>query len=578
MKISIKTLIIGGIATLFVGLLIGWFVFGQTEASEHAHAESDIEQQIWTCSMHPQIRKSEPGDCPICGMELIPLSDEQEEGVDPDAISMSATAMKLANVSTSVVNKGSVIKTIRLNGKVQEDERLIFSQSTHFPGRVEQLPVNFTGEYVYRGSVIAVLYSPALVTAQKELLEAYKFQNSQPQLYKAARGKLLNWKLTNAQIDEIIASGQIKEEFPVIAEQSGYVTRKMVNLGDYVKRGQALFEMANLSQVWVLFDVYENDLTWVNEGDTVQFTISSLSGKSFAGAIEYIDPVVQSDTRVSKARVVIKNTGNKIKPEMFASGEVHARLNNSDHSLTIPKSAIMWTGKRSVVYVKSQTSKATQFKMREVILGPALGDAYLIEDGLEEGEEIATHGTFSIDAAAQLAGKPSMMAQDLTSDLSMEPSLSVNQSRDTFDVVAEFKNQLRAVFKAYLPVKDALISSDAKLAGQKAAQLSEAIGQVDMELLEGKAHMEWMKDLKVLKTSVNGIENDLGEARMMLSPLSDQLFYTFRKFKVEVNGYRQYCPMAFDFTGAFWLSDSDEILNPYFGDAMLTCGNIEEEL
>ena len=596
MNISIRTLILVIVATLAGGLLLGWAFFGGSSETDHSHTEVINGETVWTCSMHPQIRQNEAGACPICGMDLIPLEDDNGEGIDPMAISMSPTAMQLANVVTAIVGSESAMKTIRLNGKVQEDERLIFSQTTHFPGRIEKLTVNFTGEYVTKGSTIANLYSPQLVTAQEELFEAYKIRESQPNLYRAAREKLKNWKLTETQIDQIISSGKTQDQFPVLADQSGYVTSKKVNLGDYVNRGQILYEIANLSSVWVQFDVYESDLSWINKGDSIQFTISSLPGQTFKGKIDYLDPVINPKTRVTKARVVVKNNDQMLKPEMFASGEVKAQLGKTSDQLTVPKSAVMWTGKRSVVYVKLSSDQGLHFKMREVTLGPSLGDAYIIEKGLEPGEEIAVNGTFSIDAAAQLAGKPSMMSpeggaamtghnhggmnQESSQSNHQMSDLQVNEFEQTFESDPAFKEQLQAVFSAYLPVKDALIESDVKTASKKAEDLQKAIEKVDMKLVKDEAHVEWMKDFDVLQKSSEGIRNetDLEKARMMLSPLSDQLFHSLKKYQVEVDGYRQYCPMAFDNKGGFWLSDSDNILNPYFGDAMLTCGNVEEHL
>jgi Cu(I)/Ag(I) efflux system membrane fusion protein len=578
MNISVRTLIIVATITLAGGLLLGWLLFGGTLESNHQHTSIS---EIWTCSMHPQIRQNEPGSCPICGMDLIPLEDDNGLGVDQMAVSMSPTAMQLANVSTVMVGTETPTKNIRLNGKIQMDERLNFSQTTHFPGRIEKLSVNFTGEYVSKGSEVASLYSPSLVTAQEELFEAYKIRESQPNLYKATREKLKNWKLSENQIDQILSFGKVQDRFPVLADQSGYVISKKVNLGDYVNRGQALFEIANLTRVWAQFDVYENDLLWINKGDSIEFMINSLPGQSFIGKIDYIDPVINPKTRVTKARVVVQNDDGRLKPEMFVTGMVKAKSSMTGDQLTIPKSAVMWTGKRSIVYVRLQSDQGLYFKMREVTLGPALGDAYIIESGLEAGEEIVVNGTFSIDAAAQLAGKPSMMNPQSSLEETLNPDqLQINESNQVYESDPKFQEQLRTVFEAYLPVKDALVLSDIKTATQEAEKLQTALDKVDMKLVLGDAHMEWMKDLEVLQKSINGIakEKEIEKVRVMLSPLSDQLFYTLRKFQVKVDGYRQYCPMAFDFKGAFWLSDSDEILNPYFGDAMLTCGNVEEEL
>ena len=403
------------LSTLAIGLLLGWLIFGGSEAKvteEHQHeygAEEVAGETTWTCSMHPQIRQQEPGDCPICGMDLIPLEEEQNGEVDPNAVSMSATAMQLANIKTTIVGAAEPLKVVRLNGKVQEDERLIFSQSSHIPGRIEDLLVNFTGDYVKKGQVIASVYSPDLVTAQEELFEAQKIKDTQPQLFAAAKEKLKNWKLTDEQINQILTSETAQQTFEVKAEVSGYVIKKMVNTGDYVRRGQAIYEIADLSKVWILFDVYESDLTWINKGDKVSYTIESLPGETFEGTIDYLDPVINPKTRVAKARVVQSNKGLKLKPEMFVSGKVEAKLPQTD-ALVVPKTAVMWTGVRSVVYVKSETGQGVYFNMREVDLGPALGESYVVENGVQQGEEIAVNGTFSIDAAAQLAGKVSMMS------------------------------------------------------------------------------------------------------------------------------------------------------------------------
>ena len=277
--------------------------------------------------MHPQIRQNEPGNCPICGMELIPLDEDNiDTEQDPMSISMSQTAMQIANVGTQIVSKAKPVKSIRLNGKVEADERSVYSQSSHIPGRIEKLMVNFTGEYVNKGQVIASIYSADLDNAQEELFEARKIVETQPLLFNSAKEKLKNWKLTDNQITQILESGIVKEELPILADISGYVTEKKVNLGDYVMKGMAIYEIANLNSVWILFDVYESDMAWIKKGDEVNFTVQSLPGENFNAKISYIDPVINPMTRVAKARVEVNNKGLKLKPEMFVSGTVEAKL------------------------------------------------------------------------------------------------------------------------------------------------------------------------------------------------------------------------------------------------------------
>ncbi|MDD4227398.1 efflux RND transporter periplasmic adaptor subunit [Maribellus comscasis] len=592
MKTNRKTIIIA-VSTLAVGLLLGWLIFGgseskTTEEQQHEHiAEEVAGETIWTCSMHPQIRQNEPGDCPICGMDLIPLEDEQNSGVDPMAISMSSTAMQLANISTAIVGSMDPVKQVRLNGKVQSDERLVYSQSSHIPGRVENLMVNFTGDYVQKGQVIASVYSPDLVTAQEELFEAQKIKESQPQLFNAAKEKLKNWKLTDSQIEQILNYETAKETFDVQADISGYVTQKMVNPGDYVGRGQAIYEIADLSKVWVLFDVYESDMPWVKKGDKVDFSIASLPGETFSGAITFLDPVIDSKTRVAKARVEVVNRGLKLKPEMFASGKVEAKLPNRSGAVVVPKTAVMWTGERSVVYLKSKTDQGVNFMMREVELGPALGESFIVENGLEEGEEIAVNGTFSIDAAAQLAGKPSMMnpaggpAMTGHNHGGMDMGGASAPPVEPVDADPKFTAQLTDVYEAYLDMKNAFVETDAQKVNSGAQKVSTALNSVDMGLLKGDAHMAWMDQLNALESAVNAINksDDIEKQRREFARFNLAFYKSLKMFGLDnETAYYQYCPMANRDKGAYWLSEIKEIRNPYFGEDMLGCGETRETL
>jgi Cu(I)/Ag(I) efflux system membrane fusion protein len=359
--------------------------------------------------MHPQIRMAEPGKCPICGMDLIPLVQSNTTPLDSDAIYMNKDAAELANVLTTIVTKQKPVKEVRLYGKVQADERLFQSQTSHVPGRIERLNINFTGETVVKGQILAEIYSPELITAQQELLETAKTKQLQPELYEASKEKLHQWKLTDNQIAKIENSGIIQNNFEVLSNTTGTVTARRVNTGDHVSEGTVLFDIADLSKVWIMFDAYESDLQFLHVGEKLSFNLQALPGTAFSGSIIFIDPVIDPVTRVAKVRVETGNQSGKLKPEMFATGIVSSSLTEYSEDVIIPKSAVLWTGKRSIVYVKQSGAEEPVFKMREVELGPMLGESYVITRGLSEGEEIVTSGTFSVDAAAQLEGKPSMM-------------------------------------------------------------------------------------------------------------------------------------------------------------------------
>ncbi|OJX83322.1 MAG: efflux transporter periplasmic adaptor subunit [Paludibacter sp. 47-17] len=403
---------------LLTGLLLGWLIFSGNNRNqssnqttvEEAH-DHGAEPTVWTCSMHPQIRMEEPGDCPICGMDLIPLqtTGSGDAAIDPNAIQLSVEAAALANVQTTIVSRQNPVKEVQLYGTIQVDERLSQSQTSHVSGRIEKLFVTFTGESVRRGQPLATIYSPELLNAQQELIEAAKMKDLQPALVQSVREKLRLWKLTDEQIARIEQSGEVSPLIDVVATSSGIVISKNVNQGDYVNTGTILFHIADLSRVWAIFDAYESDLPFLKVGDRLEYTLQSLPGKTFSGRISFINPILDPATRTAKVRVETANPGMELKPEMYANALIDAPLKQYNNEVVIPKSAILWTGKRSIVYVKQPDTETPSFLLREIELGPSLGDAYVVLSGINDGDEIVTNGAFTVDASAQLAGKRSMM-------------------------------------------------------------------------------------------------------------------------------------------------------------------------
>ncbi|MDR3141984.1 MAG: efflux RND transporter periplasmic adaptor subunit [Tannerellaceae bacterium] len=402
---------------LMAGLLLGWLLFSEDAGSvsheSHSHEMPAAENatQRWTCSMHPQIKTDKPGKCPICGMDLIPLATTGTHAgaIPPDAIQMSKEATALANIQTTVVSRQNPVKEIRLYGTVRADERLSQSQTSHLNGRIEKLFVNFTGERVQQGQTIVTIYSPELLSAQQELFEAAGMQSAHPALLQAAREKLRLWKLTGEQIAEIEQSGAVSPYVDIKATTSGVVVSKKVNEGDYINQGTVLFDIADFSRVWIMFDAYESDLPFLNVGDKLEYTLRALPGKTFAGSISFINPIVDPVTRTVKVRVETANPGSRVKPDLYAGAIVRSPLKQYAGQLVIPKSAVLWTGKRSIVYVKQPHTETPAFRLRQIELGPSLEDSCVIVSGIEEGDEIVTNGAFTVDASAQLEGKPSMM-------------------------------------------------------------------------------------------------------------------------------------------------------------------------
>ncbi|MDO6675194.1 efflux RND transporter periplasmic adaptor subunit [Tenacibaculum sp. 1_MG-2023] len=580
------------IGLVVIGLLLGWLFFGNSSNNEAEHNHNEVAEanQMWTCSMHPQIMQPEAGDCPICGMDLIP-AESGADGLLADQFKLTENAMALANVQTSIVGNGSVENNaIKLSGKIVENEESNAVQVSYFSGRIERLKVSFTGEEIRKGQLLATIYSPELYAAQQELITAASLKESQPALYKAVRNKLKLWKLSESQINKIETSGEVLENFPVYATVSGTVSEKLVEQGDYIKQGQPLLKIAKLNTVWANFDVYENQIDLFKKGQNVIITSNAYPNKEFKGKVSFIDPVLDTRTRTVKLRVVLNNKDDLFKPGMFVEGKIDGVSSTKEQLLSIPSTAVLWTGERSVVYVKSSPDEPI-FEMQEVKLGNSIGDNYEVLNGLENGDEIVTNGTFTIDAAAQLQGKKSMMNKEggkvMTGHeghLGMQETTSDDGSNhsemnERIKVSVDFQNQLKTAFNDYLGVKDALVKDDAKKVADDAKKLLNKLNLIDMTLLkDNNAHNHWMKLEKELKSSTKSIAetSDIKEQRNHFKHLSSHLGSAIQLFGVNEKVYNQFCPMADNNKGAYWLSKEEKVLNPYFGDAMLTCGEVKQ--
>ena len=590
------------LGVLIVGILIGWLLIGgsgsesQEELPTDHSAMDHADGTTWTCSMHPQIQREEPGNCPICGMELIPMKQDEDDGeAGQYSVKLSNAAMKIAEVEMSTIERKAPYKEVYLPGKVMADERNIAELTARYPGRIEKLMVNFTGQKVRKGQVLAKIYSPELVTAQRELFEAMKFKETNPSYYRATRNKLKLWDLTEAQIDQIEQSGDVDFYFDVLSPITGTVTMRHVTLGDYVKEGTALFEVVDLSHVWVMFDAYESDIPWIKMRDKIKFSIKSIPGREFNATVTFIDPVLNPMSRVAKVRAELDNPKDLLKPEMLADGILKTMLPGSGDQLVIPKSAILWTGKKAVVYVMTDDHN-NMFQFREIDLGADAGDYYVVESGLSEGEMVATNGVFKIDAAAQLRGEKSMMNPE-GGKVSMghnhggsseekkpasgseheghDESSSENTKKMDMSVDENFKQQLTNVYQVHLDLQKAFLATDATAAKKQAGSVKSALDKVDMSLVKGEMHNQWMNSLKTLKTTLGNIESGsaIEKQRLAFADFSDALYSAIKMFGTTGETiYYQYCPMARDNKGAYWLSAVEEIKNPYFGDAMLTCG------
>ena len=557
-----------GIA-LFIGLLAGYFIFKATNTSvepeKHSHLKEETAKVMWTCSMHPQIMQAEPGDCPICGMDLIP-AEASTEGLAADQFKMSENAIALANIQTTIVgeNQNDSQSIIVLSGKINENEEKNAIQASYFNGRIEKLNINYKGQEVKKGQKLATIYSPDLIAAQQELITAASLKESQPQLYRAVRNKLKLWKLSEKQINAIESSGSIQENFPVFATVSGTVTEVMSAEGDYIKQGQPILKISNLTTVWAEFDGYENQISQLKKGQKITISANAYPNKQIETIISFIDPVLNTNSRTTNIRAVLNNQDQTFKPGMFVVGKVTGTAATT--KITIPSSAVLWTGKRSVVYVKTNPNTPV-FEMQEVVLEKASEDTYTILNGLDNGDEIVINGVFTVDAAAQLQGKKSMMNKK------EENVMKGHENHINITVSKSFQQEFLQALVPYLKMKDALIQSDSNqvtvfakkmLAILKKSNVSD-LGKIEKEL--------FIKSRDMLENILK--KEALEEQRAYFVTLNENVVKLISGFNsLEKPFYIQKCPMANNNKGAVWISTEKEIRNPYFGDAMLTCGSV----
>tara|TARA_R110002051_G_scaffold181460_1_gene250941 strand:+ start:7150 stop:8925 length:1776 start_codon:yes stop_codon:yes gene_type:complete len=588
-----KNILYIGIAVI-IGLLGGYLLFGnksdtskQEQSDSHNHSE-ETSNQLWTCSMHPQIMQPEPGDCPICGMDLIP-SESSTEGLAINEIKMTENAMALANIQTTIIGNAKASEEdgmISLSGKIAANEENNAVQASYFDGRIERLNVNYEGQKVTSGQLLATIYAPNLVAAQQELITATSLKESQPDLYKAVRNKLKNWKLSDQQIDAIEASGNVRDNFPIYATVSGTVSEVMAKEGDYVTQGQPILRVTNLNSVWAEFDAYENQIAHLKIGQKIKVVTNAYPNKQFDATVSFIDPVVNTATRTVTVRATLRNTDNLFKPGMFVNGKLQGKTETNSELISVPATAVLWTGERSLIYIKTNPNEPI-FEMREVSIGNRMGENYTIISGLENGDEIVTNGTFTVDAAAQLQGKKSMMNKSGGKTMTGHEAHVGTQgdSENKSNAMATMKMKLpeafqtafQAALQPYFKMEDAFVASDATQVAALAKTTLEKMKALDIGGLGKMENSHLTKSIEML--GAIALNSDLKKQRAQLVVLNENMVALAMNIKSPSETlYVQKCPMANSNKGAMWLSTKKEIKNPYYGDAMLTCGSVIEEI
>jgi Cu(I)/Ag(I) efflux system membrane fusion protein len=455
---KVKTLLL-----LAAGLMIGaggmWFAAGHTSPPPSS-AETSATAQKWTCSMHPQIEMDHPDVCPLCGMDLEPVQEHAGGEDSPTQLMLSEHARSMARVATAEIKREHLFKELRTVGRVELDETRVANIAAWIDGRVDEVFADFPGTPVRKGEHLVAIFSPQLLSAQEEFLAAYRSEQSQQRpagglsLSNNSRRRLQLWGITDAQIDEIVRFGKSQTHMTIYAPIGGTVIEKNVRDGQYVKQGDLLYTIADLSQVWLIVEVYESELSWVRAGQPVAVTLESDPNQPLSGAVAFIEPLLNKATRTVQVRVVLENSGERLKPGMYAEALLRTPiLENGQPApgglegkyacpmhpyvvsdkpgdckvcrmpleknpgtpidlagapgvMAVPVEAVLTTGRRQLVYVEREPGS---YQLVEPKLGPRAGDFYPLLDGLAEGDRVVVRGNFLLDSQFQISRRPSLL-------------------------------------------------------------------------------------------------------------------------------------------------------------------------
>lgn len=617
-----------GWAVITLALVIGAFIVGRgmhsgamkaapAGASASADAASSA-PQVWTCSMHPQIRLPNAGQCPICFMDLIPLRAGADGDPTAPVLTLSSAARALAEIETSPAERRAASVDLRMVGLVEYDVTRVQDVAMLSEGQVDRLFVQYVGAPVKKGEHLATFYSPQVLTAGNELVAALSAPRpvgleGVMNLADVAQQRLHLLGVPQDHIDHILRTQTNPRTYTIYSPIDGVIRMIEAHQGHWLDTGEDLVEIVDTSRMWIMLDAYERDLPFIRYGQHVDITVDALPGRVFEAFVAFIPPELDPRTRTAKVRLTIANPDGELRQGMFVRASlkagvradasvyapdltgvwvcpmhpevqgnqpgscdlcgmalVSASTDNARSSagdpLLIPSSAPLVTGRRAVVYVERAPG---EFEGREIKLGLRVGDRYVVLDGLNEGERVVTRGNFKIDSALQIEARNSLMSPGAPEP----PAPASIPARLTLS--AQDREAARPVWSAAFALARALAKSDLDAAQAAATLLDaalsaaapsdplarEAVQTASKAISPTAAHAEHM-DLDAIRAAFRDWTAALVTLADRIGPPDGLQLHL------------QHCPMAFNDEGGDWLLDQEDILNPYYGSMMLRCGEI----
>ncbi len=544
---------------LLLGAAVGGWYLGHTNPPA---ASAGRKVLYYQSPMHPWIKSDRPGRCTICGMELAPIY-EGETGLDAGEtlVSLSKDSVTVTNIETAPVMRQTLRRTIRVAGRIDDDDTTHRRLSATADGRVEKLFVNYTGAEVEAGQPLATLYSPSLrvLFGEYQLIAQQSPSPQRDRLLASSRDRLFRLGLSAAEIDAATKRDELPVELKIVSPIAGTVVQRSVYEGQYVKEGEVLFEVGDFSKMWFIFDAYERDLPWIRVGAEVEISVPALPGRIFKAPISFIDPNLDPETRSAHVRVVLTNPlsteegkhRHELLHKLYAEGRIVAE---SAPTLTVPRTAVLWPAGRPLVYVEKA---AGTYEPREVQVGGSGDSVWEIAGGLKEGERVVVSGNLLLDGQAQINHPAETMA---TGPLHSMPEEQQAAAMNFFTQLAELSEDLASDQ-----------STKFRVIAPKLAEAAQALNAAFGERAGNLAALARLPDTA-----------DLAAQRAAFYPLSEAAADFALELRRTVKGVETVhifsCDMAKGNVPTaprergHWIQLKSDLHNPWWGTQMPECG------